>query len=73
MNPQNHIERISFSEARKLIGCRDTRSVERFCRKNEILIIKESRKRYLSTFQFETALDKPFISFLQDKYGKRWI
>jgi hypothetical protein len=47
----NAIEIITLQEAKAILNCRDTRTVEKFCQRNDILIYQEKNGKYRYVFK----------------------
>jgi len=45
------IEIITLQEAKTILNCRDTRTVEKFCKRNDILIYQEKNGKYRYVFK----------------------
>ena len=66
------VERISISDVSKKLGFRDPRSVENWCRENNIEIDQVGKRKYIYKIEFEAASNKNLIEDLLKKYGERW-
>jgi hypothetical protein len=71
----NAIEIITLQEAKAILNCRDTRTVENFCRRNDILIYQEKNGKYRYVFKSDfiwtrnTVLKAKDGSSLNDAVG----
>lgn len=59
-------------EILKLINRNALRSVEKWCRKNNVNIYKDSSGKFVMKADFELAYDWPLIQNLKTKFGDKW-
>lgn len=69
------IETITVREAAELLKYKKIKSVETWCKKNNLPILSENgnKKKYLIRAQFEYARLKKFILYLKEKYKEKWL
>lgn len=56
----------------ELINRKDVRPVRTWCKKNHVVIYKDSAGEYVIKNDFDIAYDMPLISNLKVKYGNEW-
>jgi hypothetical protein len=67
-----HVDRMYLKEIIRLINKNDTRAVRNWCRKNNVVVYKDSSGEFVTKADFELAYDWPLILTLKAKYGDRW-
>lgn len=68
-------ETITLKEAGESLGYKDTRSIEKWCQSNNVMIFFEpgTKRKYLMQLQFRHARLKQFIEYLKEKYKEKWL
>ena len=61
-----------LNEILRLINKNDTRAVRNWCRKNNVIVYKDSSGEFVTKADFELAYDWPLILTLKAKHGERW-
>jgi hypothetical protein len=66
---------LTIPEAAVILNYKDSRSVESWCKKNNVKIFsaEENNKKYLMRMQFEYARLRKFIDYLKEKYKSEWL
>lgn len=67
-----HVDRMYLNEILRLINKNDTRAVRNWCRKNNVIVYKDSSGEFVTKADFELAYDLPLILTLKAKHGDRW-
>ena len=67
-----HVDRMYLNEILRLINKNDTRAVRNWCRKNNVIVYKDSSGEFVTKNDFELAYDWPLIQTLKAKHGDRW-
>ena len=67
-----HVDRMYLQEILRLINKTDTRAVKTWCRKNNVIVYKDSSGEFVTKADFELAYDWPLILTLKAKHGDRW-
>lgn len=67
-----HVDRMYLNEILRLINKNDTRAVRNWCRKNNVIVYKDSSGEFVTKADFELAYDWPLIQTLKAKHGDRW-
>lgn len=67
-----YVDRMYLNEILKLINKNDTRAVKTWCRKNNVIVYKDSSGEFVTKADFELAYDWPLILTLKAKHGDRW-
>lgn len=50
----------------------DLRAVRKWCKENDVQIIKQGKFEFVFESNFREAYEKPFVNRLQRKYGDGW-
>ncbi len=66
------IERIYITQLRKMLNCKDVRTVTKFCDKNEVGILSDngSNKKYVIYAEFEAKYLSAIFKYIQRKYHR---
>lgn len=66
---------LTLKEAAILLGYKDTRPVEKWCKKKdlEVFIDAGNNEKYIIRMQFEYARLKEFIQYLKKKHKEKWL
>ena len=67
-----HVDRMYLQEILRLINKNDTRAVKTWCKKNNVIVYKDSSGEFVTKADFELAYDWPLILTLKAKHGNRW-
>jgi len=67
-----HVDRMYLNEILRLINKNDTRAVKTWCKKNNVIVYKDSSGEFVTKADFELAYDWPLILTLKAKHGNRW-
>jgi hypothetical protein len=65
------LEFIFIKEAADELGCKDSRTVKEWCKRNGVEVFKfsGSKSPYLLRAEFEAVKMKQIISYIKEKYG----
>jgi len=66
---------LTLNDAAILLHYTDTRSVVKWCERNDIPIFSEEggKRKYIIKQQLEQARLKDFIGYLKNKHGEQWM
>jgi hypothetical protein len=59
---------LSLQRVSERIDCRDVRTAEKWCRKNNVTVHLEGRKKYVLNIDLERVLEMKYIGSLQKLY-----
>jgi hypothetical protein len=66
------MNKITIDELKEKLNYDDLRSVRRWCKNNNVIIIKQGKSEIVSEVNFEEAFDRPMINKLKSQFGKDW-
>jgi hypothetical protein len=66
------MELLNLETLAEHLKFKDSRSVRRWCEKNNVVIIKQGKQECVSQISFEEAFNKPLIINLKSKHGADW-
>lgn len=67
-----YIPRISIKKIGELIDRTDKRTIRKWCKKNHLIIFKDSSGEFVYKNDFDIAYDNPLILKLKEKYQSSW-
>ena len=70
---ENGLTRIYFKEILPRINKKDKRSVNNWCRKNNVEIFKDCSGEFVIQAEFEQAINRPIVTRFKQKYGENWV
>jgi hypothetical protein len=59
---------LSLQRVSERIDCRDVRTAEKWCRKNNVTVHLEGRKKYVLNIDLERVLEMKYIESLKERY-----
>ena len=66
------MEKLSLNEILDDLGYIDIRSARNWCKKNNVLVIRQGKNEFVIEANFKEVFEKPFIDKLIRKFGKNW-
>ncbi len=66
------MKNISIEEILKQLSYSDLRSGRRWCRENDVLLIKQGKQEFALETNFQEAFERPFITKLKKQHGDGW-
>lgn len=63
---------ISLQEILKQLNYSDLRSGRRWCRENNVLLMKQGKLEFAFESEFQEAIERPFITKLKRQHGESW-
>lgn len=73
MNYKNGLSRIYIKDILSLINKKDVRSVNSWCKKNNVEIFQDSSGKFVIEAEFSNAYNQPIIFRYKEKYGDNWV
>lgn len=66
------MKRLLLKELLTRLGYVDMRSVRKWCKKNEVFVIRHGKDEFVFESDFKKAFEIPFINHLKKQFGKDW-
>jgi hypothetical protein len=66
------MKNISLDEILKQLNYSDLRSGRRWCRDNDVLLMKQGKQEFALETNFQEAFERPFITKLKRQHGDEW-
>ena len=64
---------IDITELKEKLDYLDLRAVRNWCKRNDVLIIKQGKMEFVIESNFEEVYEKPFINKLKRQFGDDWV